>query len=231
MPARSFGFRLILQSIQRRSASNHVLAAILPGCPEPFAFQSDSPDRTMRTDRIEQLQEQVLVLQAQMGDRAALSRLIELHHGRLAYFVRRLLPEAAEDVVQETWLTAHQKLRMLADPSAFTAWVYGIARRKAWQHLQRRGVALAAEEVLHAIPDPHDDPAFATEDAERLHEALGRLRLEHREVLTLRFVEDMSYEQIAAVVGCSLGTVRSRLHYAKQALQREMEDSCDEEQR
>jgi RNA polymerase sigma-70 factor (ECF subfamily) len=182
----------------------------------------------MRTERIEQLQEQVLVLQAQTGDRAALSRLIELHHARLAYFVRRLLPEAAEDVVQETWLTVHQKLRTLADPSAFTAWIYGIARRKAWQHLQRRGIAMAGEEALQAIPDTQEDLAFAAEDAQRLHEAMGRLRLEHREVLTLRFMEDLSYEQIAAVVGCSLGTVRSRLHYAKQALQREMEDTCHE---
>lgn len=185
----------------------------------------------MLTDRIEQLQDQVLVLRAQMGDRAALSRLIELHHGRLAYFVRRLLPEAAEDVVQDTWLTVHRKLRTLADPAAFTAWLYGIARRKAWQHLQRRGVVLPGEESLQAIPDTHDDPAFAAEEAERLHEALGRLRLEQREVLTLRFMEDMSYDQIAAVVGCSLGTVRSRLHYAKQALQRELEDPCDEKQR
>ncbi len=184
----------------------------------------------MGTERIEQLQEQVLVLRAQVGDRAALSRLIELHHGRLAYFVRRLLPEAAEDVVQETWLTVHRKLRTLADPSAFTAWLYGIARRKIWQHLQRRGVALVGEEALQALPDMQEDTAFAAEDAQQVHEALSRLRLEHREVLTLRFMEDMSYEQIAAVVGCSLGTVRLRLHYAKQALQCELEDKHDEKQ-
>ena len=56
-----------------------------------------------------------------------------------------------------------------------------------------------------------------------MHRCLEALRPEHREVLLLRFLEEMSYESIAEVVGCSVGTVRSRLHYAKAALRREME--------
>jgi RNA polymerase sigma-70 factor (ECF subfamily) len=56
-----------------------------------------------------------------------------------------------------------------------------------------------------------------------VHKCLGRLSVEHREVLLLHFVEDMSYAEIAETVGCKLGTVRSRLHCAKLAMRREME--------
>jgi RNA polymerase sigma-70 factor (ECF subfamily) len=64
---------------------------------------------------------------------------------------------------------------------------------------------------------------FSAEDAEHVHTALGLIAPEHREVLLLRFVEEMSYEDIARVTGCQLGTVRSRIHYAKRALRRVME--------
>lgn len=68
-----------------------------------------------------------------------------------------------------------------------------------------------------------EEPTFAPEEAEQMHRALGRLRAPHREVLTLYFLEQMPYESIAEVVGCTLGTVRSRIFYAKQSLRREME--------
>lgn len=64
---------------------------------------------------------------------------------------------------------------------------------------------------------------FSAEDAERVHAALGRLVPAHREVLLLRFFEGMNYEDIARVTGCRLGTVRSRIHYAKRALRGVME--------
>ena len=60
-------------------------------------------------------------------------------------------------------------------------------------------------------------------DAEELHRGLGRIPPEQREVLVLRFFEEMSYEEIARVTGCTLGTVRSRIHYAKRALKSALE--------
>jgi RNA polymerase sigma-70 factor (ECF subfamily) len=64
---------------------------------------------------------------------------------------------------------------------------------------------------------------FSAEDAARVHRALDELEPEHREALVLRFLEEMSYEDMARVTGCPLGTVRSRLHYAKRALRRALE--------
>jgi RNA polymerase sigma-70 factor (ECF subfamily) len=69
-----------------------------------------------------------------------------------------------------------------------------------------------------------DEPVFDGRDVEKLHRALNRLKPYHREVLTLCFIEQMPYESIANVVDCTVGTVRSRIFYAKQALRREMED-------
>jgi RNA polymerase sigma-70 factor (ECF subfamily) len=73
------------------------------------------------------------------------------------------------------------------------------------------------------------DDAFSAEDAEHVHAALGRLAPEQREVLLLRFIEGMAYEDIARVIGCQLGTVRSRLHYAKRALRRVLERAAQHE--
>jgi RNA polymerase sigma-70 factor (ECF subfamily) len=64
------------------------------------------------------------------------------------------------------------------------------------------------------------DLAWRAEDAQRIHAALDELAAEHREVLVLRFLDELTYEDIALVTGCPIGTVRSRLHYAKSALRR-----------
>ena len=60
-----------------------------------------------------------------------------------------------------------------------------------------------------------EEPKFSPEDAARIHAALDRLEPMHREVLVLRFLEELSYEEIGQVVDCPVGTVRSRIHYAK----------------
>ena len=68
-----------------------------------------------------------------------------------------------------------------------------------------------------------DEPVFDADDAEKMHSALKKLKPYHREVLTLCFIEQMPYQSIADVVECSIGTVRSRIFYAKRSLRKEME--------
>ena len=110
----------------------------------------------------------------------------------------------------------------LADPGAFPAWLYRIARHRALGELRKKRQPLSSLEGIDLAEEGEDDD-FSAEDAERVHAALGRLAPEHREVLLLRFFEGMTYEDIARVTGCQLGTVRSRIHYAKRALRRVME--------
>jgi RNA polymerase sigma-70 factor, ECF subfamily len=176
------------------------------------------------TDIAERVYRSVLVVRCQAGDCAAFEELVELYHPRLRYFLARMVGDdhAADDLLQEVWFDVYREVARLADPIAFPAWLYRIARHRALGELRKmrhplsslEGIDLAAEE---------DDDDFSAEDAERVHAALGRLAPEHREMLLLRFVEGMAYEDIARITGCHLGTVRSRIHYAKRALRRLME--------
>ena len=125
---------------------------------------------------------------------------------------------AAEDLLQEVWLDVFRGLPRLADPQAFRAWIYRIARDRAFGHLRK---SKRQEQPLGEIDVPDEaaeEGEFSPEDAARIHAALGDLPLEQREVLVLRFLEEMSYDEIARVTSQPLGTVRSRIHYAKRAL-------------
>ena len=172
----------------------------------------------------DKLIEQVLLLRCQIGDRDAFAELIERYGRPLRYFISNLLgnPEMAEDIFQETWLTVIGRISSLKKADAFPAWLYRIARNNVYQQLRRtRQLSRLSEDA--AVLNPIDDEVFSPEDAARVHQCLKALRPEHKEVLMLRFLEQMSYQHIAEVLNCSSGTVKSRIHYAKLALKKELE--------
>jgi RNA polymerase sigma-70 factor (ECF subfamily) len=176
-------------------------------------------------DPVELLYERVLVVRCQAGDEAAFEELVERYAPRLRYFLRKLLSKAAaaEDCLQDVWLDVFRGLPRLADPQAFRAWIYRIARDRAFGHLRK---GRRREEPLGEIDVPDEaaeEGEFSPEDAARIHAALDDLPPEQREVLVLRFLEEMSYDEIARVTSQPLGTVRSRIHYGKRALQRALE--------
>jgi RNA polymerase sigma-70 factor (ECF subfamily) len=182
------------------------------------------------TDQTERLYERILILRCQAGDEPAFAEVVERYSPRLRYYLCKMLGNhhAAEDALQEVWLDVFRSLPRLADVGAFTAWVYRIARDRAFRTArQRRDHCSLVESDEPA--DREDGPDFSAADAEAIHRALDELAAEHREVLVLRFLEEMSYEDIARVAGCELGTVRSRLHYAKRALRRVLEARCQRE--
>ncbi len=173
---------------------------------------------------IDKLIDEVLLLRCQIGDRDAFAELIERYQKPLRYFISRLLDDAqmTEDIFQDTWLTIIRRIQSLRHVDAFPTWLYRIARNKVYQHLRKkRGLSKLDENI--AVENDTESVAFSAEDAAKIHRGLEKLRPEHKEVLMLRFLEQMSYEQIAQVVNCSLGTIKSRIHYAKLALKREME--------
>jgi RNA polymerase sigma-70 factor (ECF subfamily) len=161
----------------------------------------------------------LLVLRAQAGDAAAFEELIREHQARLRLFLHKMVPGHADDLAQEVWLDAFRDLPRLSDPAAFTPWLYRVARNRAYRHLRRRTPAPSSFDQQR-VPDEsaNGQPDFTPDDAAAVHAALDRLTPEHREVLLLRFIEDMSYDDIAAATGVPVGTVRSRLHNAKAAL-------------
>jgi RNA polymerase sigma-70 factor (ECF subfamily) len=182
--------------------------------------------------RADRIYEQVLVLRCQAGDGAAFEELVALYGPRLRYYVRKMLghAEVTEDVLQEVWLDVYRAMPRLAHVAAFPAWIYRIARDHTNNQLrkQHRAPQPLAEE--QDVADPTQDgrgEEFTAEDAQRVHAALDKLPPAQREVLVLRFLEEMTYEDIGRVVGCPPGTVRSRIHYAKRALRRLLEGTYD----
>lgn len=175
------------------------------------------------TDAADRLYERVLVLRCQARDEAAFEEIVARYTPRLRYYLRKMLGgvQTVEDALQDVWLDAFRGITKLLEPGAFPAWIYRLARDRAYRELRRPHLPL---DGFHSIMDEADDAGgFSAEDAEQIHGALDTLMPEHREVLVLRFIEDMTYEEIAEIVGCRLGTVRSRLHYAKRALRHAIE--------
>ena len=165
----------------------------------------------------------MLVLRFQAGDEAAFAELLSRYQPRLGYFLRKLLndADAAEDMLQEVWCDAFRAISRLEDPAAFPAWIYRIARDRAFRHLRRRKIAWNSMDLVNEAVEPKTHEAngeFTADDVAEVHAALDKLAPEHREVLVLRFLEQLSYEEIAAATGSQLGTVRSRLHYGKREL-------------
>src|SRR5687768_13098064 len=143
----------------------------------------------------------------------------------LRYYLRKLLSstEVAEDCLQDVWLDVFRGLARLVDPQAVRAWVYRIARDRAFGILRKDR---RAEQPLGEFDVPEEtteENEFSPEDAARIHAALDELPPEQREVLVLRFLEEMSYDEIARITGQPLGTVRSRIHYGKRALRRALQ--------
>lgn len=173
----------------------------------------------------EQLYERLLVLRCQTGDEAAFEELVARYAPRIRYYLRKMLRDAshAEDAVQETWIEVLRNIGRLQDAAAFPSWLYRVARDRAFRHLRKSGRVPLPLEDADLANDAEADPIVSAEEAAAVHVALDALAPEHREVLVLRFLEDMTYEAIADVTGNPLGTVRSRLFYAKRALREVLE--------
>ena len=171
------------------------------------------------------LVEYVLITRCQLRDRRALAELIERYERPVRYFIRRLVDDAdlADELFQDTWLTVIRKIHTLEDPNRFSVWLYRIARNRVYQEFRRKKLVLELDEEMEAA-DNLEEEALSFEDAAKLHRCLGELKPLQKEVLMLRFIEQMSYDQIAEVLACKVGTVRSRIHHAKRALREKWEE-------
>jgi len=170
--------------------------------------------------------DQILILRCQLRDPQALAELIDRHQRPVRYFIARLVgnPDLADELSQETWLTVLSKIHTLRSAATFSVWLYRIARNKVYEALRRKKVTIELDENLE-VSDDAGDEFDAFEDAAQVHRCLEKLQPLHREVLLLRFLEEMSYEQMADVLDCNIGTVRSRIFNAKLALKKELEES------
>ena len=177
------------------------------------------------TDQADAIYERLLVVRAQSGDDAAFAELVERYSPKLRYFLRKLLSSAdgAEDALQDVWLAVLRHLPRLDAPAALRTWLYRIARDRAFARLRKRKLVQQPLAEAELVDCQEDEVSLSPDEAAAVHAALDQLPAEQREVLVLRFLEDLSYEEIARVIGCQIGTVRSRLHYGKRALHKALD--------
>jgi len=173
-----------------------------------------SPDRTSGT------QDEWIVLRCQAGEASGFEDLVRLMQQPLFYYTTKLTgnAETALDVLQDVFMKAFREIRWLRNPSSLRPWLYKIAHGVAVDRIRQNITRERSEEVHIAGLSEVGDVSFTDDDAAAIHEALNELVPKHREVLVLYFLEEFSLAEISMVVGCSEGTIKSRLHYAKRAM-------------
>jgi RNA polymerase sigma-70 factor, ECF subfamily len=176
--------------------------------------------------------DQALVNAAQRGDMAAFEELVGRHRDKIyarAYSMMRNEEEAV-DLSQEAWVKGWQRLGQFQGDSSFGTWMTRIVINLCLDQLRKQkrqrteSIELLDEEsggVERLMPVVTINPTAGLEQAElrqRIDRALGQLSYEHRTVLVLHEFEEMEYKEIAKTMGCSMGTVMSRLFYARRKL-------------
>jgi RNA polymerase sigma-70 factor, ECF subfamily len=173
--------------------------------------------------------EEALVIRAQRGDRRAFAELVSQHHAGVIATARALIgrPEAAEDVGQEAFVEAFRSLPRLERPRKFRSWLFAIVRHRALNHLRSaerdRGLV-----PLEEVEDWAAETPPATDNrADDVRMRLDALSVRHREILAAKYLEGLSYQEIAQSLGLTVNAVRVRCHRAKEKL-RELLSQPDE---
>ena len=184
-------------------------------------------------------EEQVLVQRARDGDLPAYDELVQRYQERIYATVYHMTAnhEDANDLAQETFIKAYKALKSFKGDSSFYTWIYRIAVNKTINFLKQRRnrTHMSLNDVdfnLENDPDmvalvSHNTPyrdARISELQEKLNAALLKLSEVHRMVVVLHDVQGMPHEEIGKIMNCNVGTVRSRLFYARQQLQALLSD-------
>lgn len=179
----------------------------------------------------------LLVKEVQEGNVRAFDQLIRKYRERLYSVIYNMTSnrEDSADITQEVFIKAFQSIKKFHGNSSFFTWIYRIAVNTTITHLKKRRLrkyfsfetmqedGLESEVLANLLANTEGSRSgILKELQEKLNEALQNLSINHRTVVVLHEVEGLSHQEIADVMECSEGTVRSRLHYAKQQLQAEL---------
>lgn len=169
-----------------------------------------------------------LISRCQQGDQGALKEIFERYHRRIyriAYGVLRQREDAL-DVVQEVFIKLFRSIKSFKGQSAFYTYLYRLAMNTAIDHSRRskrgRWISLEGEQGFQPVDGEGKRPdrlAAQRELEEKVKWAIDQLPRDQRAALIYREIEELSYQEIAEVMGCSIGTVMSRLHYGRKRLQ------------
>lgn len=172
--------------------------------------------------RIDRLTDEIAILEYRSGDVEAFGRLMRRWQKRIFRYIFAILADEhhALDVSQEVWMAVVAMIRRRREVKNFPALIYAIARNKSFSHLRKykrrhRTTSLGEGEQTLAAPGSQADQV---ETSDFVRSGLGELSVEHREALTLFYLEGMSIAEIAGILHVPDGTVRSRLHNGREKL-------------
>ena len=180
----------------------------------------------------EQASDQMLVERVQHGDRRAFDLLVLRYQQRILKLIMRYIhdPAEAQDVAQEAFIKAYRALASFRSDSAFFTWLYRIAINTAKNHLvtlQRRPVSFDADsqdaenyEINARLKDEESPEGIALQEelGRTVEQAIASLPEDLRSAIMLREIDGLSYEDIARAMDCPIGTVRSRIFRAREAI-------------
>ena len=181
-------------------------------------FWKSQETQTAMTQPVDDLD---LIRRMQAGDDDAVRDLYARYGQRLYAYALRLTndPATAEDVVQTTLVTAWQTVRKFRGEGRLIAWLLGIVHHTAMKSLRHMHQPLdAMEDTVSGNQPTPEDQAEVDETKRWVRQGLNSLSVEHRAVLELVFYQGLSLDEVAKVCNCPLGTVKSRLSYARQHL-------------
>lgn len=183
-------------------------------------------------EKLDIAQEREIVLRCQNGDVEAMGLLVTQYQHWVYNIAYGMLGHHhdAEDIAQDSFLSAWENIGNFQFRSRFSTWLYRIVKNKCLNHIdqyrRRKTDPTEIDDSQPWIPidtvTPEDE-ALRKETKEIVHAALAKLKDSHREILILRELQDLSYEEISELLGCTLGRVKSRLHEARKALKKELE--------
>lgn len=180
-------------------------------------------------DSTECRKERELVTRLQAGEPEAFDRLYEKYQAQ-AYRTAVLLTgdrTEAQDVTQNTFVTVYQEIGKLREPAAFRSWFYRILANNATRSImnRKREILQGDQEISGERADEREDiPDMLVhrEECRRFHDCIAGMDEKHRTVLVLFYYNDFSVEQIAEIMGCVTGTVKSRLFHARKKLEQRL---------
>lgn len=170
--------------------------------------------------------EQELLESCRRGDREAFRELFDLYKDRVYTIALRFSGNAAtaEDIAQDTFVKLFSGIGAFRGEAGFSGWLYRMVVNSCFDHRRRARKWLPLLDVFQNKPAALDN-ALRSEASSQLAEALGRLPQDQRMIIVLRYPLEMSYEEIAAAMECSAGTVASRLHRAHKSLEKRLRKS------
>jgi len=219
-------------ALDRRSGSEETLA--LAANPTPSVEETllvSTPDEPTAPPLSAQAQaDSALVRRVQAGDMAAFEELFHKYNGviyRTALAITRD-PGIAEEVLQDCFYKAYTNIHRIQSDLPLTPWLHRVAVNLSCNALKRRRHWLEPIENLaeRLFADPHHSPEHLCEQSElqgTLRDIVNTLPIKHRVVIVLHYLQDLSLPEIAVILDCPVGTVKSRLHYARKVLKLEME--------